>query len=46
MSSFGTWVNGRRVDGEALLGAGDVVRMGNPGVELRIVREDVVDGET
>jgi len=45
LSSFGTWVNGRRVAGEAVLGAGDVVRMGNPGVELRIVREDVVDGQ-
>ena len=45
MSSYGTWVNGRRVDGETLLGAGDVVRMGNPGVELRIVREDLPDGQ-
>lgn len=45
VSSFGSWVNGRRVDGDIVLGAGDVVRMGNPGVELRIVREDRVDGQ-
>lgn len=43
-STYGTWVNGRRVDGETTLGGGDIVRMGNPGLELRIVREGVADG--
>ncbi len=43
-SSYGTWVNGRRVDGETTLGDGDIIRMGNPGLELRIVREGLADG--
>ncbi|MFK8015754.1 MAG: FHA domain-containing protein, partial [Gammaproteobacteria bacterium] len=45
LSTFGTYVNGRRVEGEVALGEGDIVRLGNPGVELRIVQEAAADGE-
>lgn len=44
LSTFGTWVNGRRVDGEVAVSAGDVVRLGNPGLELRLVQEACADG--
>lgn len=44
LSTFGTWVNGRKVDGEVAVAAGDVVRLGNPGLELRLVQEIGVDG--
>lgn len=46
LSTFGTWVNGRRVDGEISVTAGDVVRLGNPGLELRLVQEASADGAT
>ncbi|MFK7886917.1 MAG: FHA domain-containing protein [Gammaproteobacteria bacterium] len=39
LSTYGTWVNGRRVDGQISVSAGDVVRLGNPGIELRLVQE-------
>ena len=45
LSTFGTWVNGRKVDGEVTVAAGDVVRLGNPGLELRLVQEIGVHGE-
>ncbi|MEO1575452.1 MAG: FHA domain-containing protein, partial [Pseudomonadota bacterium] len=45
LSTFGTWVNGRKVDGEVTVAAGDVVRLGNPGLELRLVQEIGVDGQ-
>jgi hypothetical protein len=37
LSRYGTFVNERKVAGEAALQAGDVVRVGSPGVELRAV---------
>lgn len=43
-STYGTYVNGQRVDGELTVGDGDVIRVGNPGVELRLVREASLDG--
>jgi hypothetical protein len=43
-STYGTLVNGERIDGECRLVDGDVIRVGNPGVELRLVRERVFDG--
>jgi hypothetical protein len=36
-SRHGTFVNGERVDGEAVLGAGDRLRVGSPGVVLELV---------
>jgi hypothetical protein len=36
-SRYGTWLNGERVDGEAVLGAGDRLRVGTPGVVLELV---------
>ena len=42
-STYGTYLNGERVGGRAALRAGDRLRLGNPGVELELVR--VVDGD-
>lgn len=36
-SRYGTWVNGERVEGEAVLAAGDRLRVGTPGVVLELV---------
>jgi pSer/pThr/pTyr-binding forkhead associated (FHA) protein len=36
-SRYGTFVNGERVDGEAVLGAGDRLRLGTPGIVLDLV---------
>lgn len=36
-SRYGSFVNGERVDGEAVLGAGDRLRLGTPGVVLELV---------
>ena len=38
-SRFGTWLNGLRVEGAVILEAGDVIGIGSPPVELRLVRE-------
>jgi hypothetical protein len=37
LSTWGTYVNGERVVGRAVLAAGDRIRMGSPGVELSLV---------
>jgi hypothetical protein len=37
-SRYGTFLNGHRIDGSAVLQAGDVIRIGTPGVELRMIR--------
>jgi len=42
-STYGTFLNGERVGGRVALRAGDRLRLGNPGVELELVR--VVDGD-
>ena len=42
-STYGTFLNGARVGGRVALRAGDRLRIGNPGVELELVR--VVDGD-
>jgi hypothetical protein len=42
-SSYGTWLNGDRIDGSALLAAGDRLRLGAPGIEIQlisVVRDD------
>jgi len=42
-STYGTFLNGERVGGRVALRLGDRLRVGNPGVELELVR--VVDGD-
>ena len=42
-STYGTLLNGERVGGRVALRAGDRLCLGNPGVELELVR--VVDGD-
>jgi hypothetical protein len=37
LSSFGTFVNERKIAGEATLRRGDVIRIGSPGAELHVV---------
>ena len=36
-SRYGTFLNGHRIDGSAALQSGDVIRIGTPGVELRMI---------
>jgi len=36
-SRYGTYLNGHRIDASAALQAGDVIRVGTPGVELRMI---------
>ena len=43
-SRFGTWLNGHRIDGAALVQPGDVLSIGSPAVELRLLTEVSVDG--
>ena len=43
-STYGTYLNGERVGGRAALRAGDRMRLGNPGVELELVRVVGDDG--
>ena len=42
-STYGTFLNGERIGGRVALRVGDRLRLGNPGVELELVR--VVDGD-
>jgi len=42
-STYGTLLNGERVSGRVALRAGDRLRLGNPGIELDLVR--LVDGD-
>ncbi|MEL7537378.1 MAG: FHA domain-containing protein [Pseudomonadota bacterium] len=43
-SRYGTYLNGNRVHGSTLLRSGDVVRVGTPGVELKLIRVMTDDG--
>jgi len=43
-STYGTFLNGARVGGRVALRAGDRLRLGNPGVELELVRVVDCDG--
>ncbi|TFG85801.1 MAG: FHA domain-containing protein [Chromatiales bacterium] len=38
-SRFGTWLNGHRIEGTALLQSGDILSVGSPAVELRLLTE-------
>jgi hypothetical protein len=44
LSSFGTFVNERRIEGVEILKAADVIRIGSPGAELTVVRVEGPDG--
>jgi pSer/pThr/pTyr-binding forkhead associated (FHA) protein len=37
LSTWGTFVNGERVGGRAVVEAGDRIRLGSPGIELLLV---------
>jgi hypothetical protein len=43
-SRYGTYLNGHRIDGTAVLQSGDVIRVGTPGVELRMIFVEPADG--
>jgi len=43
-SRYGTYLNGHRIDGSAVLQSGDVIRVGTPGVELRMINVESFDG--
>ena len=45
-STWGTFVNGRRVDGQVRLAVGDRVRVGSPGIELELITVEGARGET
>lgn len=36
-SRYGTYLNGHRIDGSAVLQTGDVIRVGTPGFELKLI---------
>ncbi len=36
-SRYGTFLNGHRIDGSAVLQSGDIIRIGTPGFELRLI---------
>jgi pSer/pThr/pTyr-binding forkhead associated (FHA) protein len=44
LSSYGTFVNERRVSGEEILRLADVIRIGSPGTELQLVRVEQAHG--
>jgi hypothetical protein len=44
LSSYGTFVNERRIDREEVLQAADVIRIGSPGAEITVVRVEGSDG--
>lgn len=43
-SRYGTFLNGHRIDGSAVLQVGDHVRVGTPGFEMRLITTETVDG--
>lgn len=43
-SRFGTFLNGHRLDGSALLETGDAIRVGTPGFELRLIQAEQGNG--
>jgi pSer/pThr/pTyr-binding forkhead associated (FHA) protein len=44
-SSYGSFVDGARVNGRAFLAAGSVLRLGTPGIELPLVALDASGAE-
>jgi len=43
-SRYGTFLNGHRIDGSAVLQTGDLVRLGTPGYELRLITTEIDRG--
>ncbi len=43
-SRYGTFLNGHKIDGSALLAIGDQLRIGTPGFELRLITVEAGDG--
>lgn len=43
-SRYGTFLNGHRIDGSAVLQVGDLIRLGTPGYELRLITTESGDG--
>lgn len=43
-SRYGTFLNGHRIDGSAILQVGDSIRIGTPGVELRLITTEGGNG--
>lgn len=43
-SRYGTFLNGHRIDGSAVLQVGDLIRIGTPGFELRLITTETGDG--
>jgi pSer/pThr/pTyr-binding forkhead associated (FHA) protein len=43
-SRYGTFLNGYRIDGSAVLQVGDRIRVGTPGYEFRLITTETADG--
>jgi pSer/pThr/pTyr-binding forkhead associated (FHA) protein len=43
-SRYGTFLNGHRIDGSAVLQVGDSVRLGSPGHELELIAKEESHG--
>ena len=43
-SRYGTFLNGHRIDGSAVLQIGDRIRLGTPGFELRLIKTEQASG--
>lgn len=43
-SRYGTFLNGHRIEGSTVLQVGDLVRLGTPGYELRLITTETGDG--
>ena len=43
-SRYGTFLNGHRIDDSAVLQVGDLIRLGTPGYELRLIMTEQDDG--
>jgi hypothetical protein len=44
LSRYGTFLNGHKIDGSAVLQVGDLVRVGSPGYEFRLIMTEPDDG--
>ena len=43
-SRYGTFLNGHKIDGSAVLQVGDLIRLGSPGFELRLIMTETDGG--
>jgi hypothetical protein len=43
-SRYGTFLNGHKIDGSAVLQVGDLIRLGSPGYEFRLIMTESDDG--